>query len=124
MASSLTPSVPYTGMFERQNISAEHAVTIYHGSPRHVFALTVALARGIRYTVHVKVYVFGPSTCKVVSSVGDCQSNLLRPIVQEWAANSPCKGVFDDPVHGGVSCGKCSRYLSSVNESMRSTAGL
>eukprot|EP00904_Undaria_pinnatifida_P013137 jgi/Undpi1/8954/HiC_scaffold_26.g11415.m1 len=51
-----------------------------------------------------EVYVFGPSTCKVQSTVGDCQSNMLRPITQVWAANSPCKGVFNDPDHSGVPC--------------------
>eukprot|EP00752_Nemacystus_decipiens_P001936 g1865.t1 len=52
-----------------------------------------------------EVYVFGPATCAVVSSVGDCQSNLERPVSQEWAANSPCLGRFEQPVHASVACG-------------------
>lgn len=53
-----------------------------------------------------QVYVFGPANCAVMSTVGDCQSDLWRPVSQQWAARSPCIGQFDDPEHPGIGCGK------------------
>ncbi|CAN0377020.1 unnamed protein product, partial [Ectocarpus sp. 12 AP-2014] len=52
-----------------------------------------------------EVYVFGPANCAVMSTVGDCQSDLWRPVSQQWAARSPCIGQFDDPEHPGIGCG-------------------
>ncbi|CAM9564330.1 unnamed protein product, partial [Sphacelaria rigidula] len=52
-----------------------------------------------------EVYFFGPSTCQVFSSVGECGSSLTRKVEQQWAANSACSGIFDAPASYDVPCG-------------------
>lgn len=61
-----------------------------------------------------KVFVFGPDSCTFVSTVGNCEPNLIRPVSQEWAANSPCLGMFDPPTHTGLACGELLRLVIVV----------
>ncbi|CAM9280664.1 unnamed protein product, partial [Pylaiella littoralis] len=51
-----------------------------------------------------EVFVFGPDNCAVVSTVGDCQSSLSRPVSQDWVTNSPCLGMFEPPAQADLTC--------------------